>query len=523
MHTVVCGLGRVGLRVVDLLARLGESVVVVALERHESLGERVRFVVGDARDEAVLLQAGIETAKAVVIVTGDDMTNVAIALDARRLAPNAAIVLRLFDQDLGSQLEASLGIRQVFSTSAIAAPAFVASALGDSVLMTFEVGGARWIVEEVECRTAGVVGDVAGVPVALEHAAGVKVGPSLDDSIRPGDAVVRLRPSLPRRRPGKTLLLRGLADSWRDTPVLLRLSLVSLIVIVGASVLVFRWGLGLSSVDAYYFVITTISTTGYGDFNLQNAPAALKIYGTLVMLAGAMLIAVLYSLVTDLLLRTRLRDVMSRGAADQVGHVVVCGLGSIGIRVLRELTELGEQVVAIERSEGGAFLEAGREIAPVVIGDAKADETLRRAGVRGARALVAATDADLTNLSAALAAKRLAPACKVVLRLFDAELASKLRSNLHVDAVLSVSGSAAPTFVGAALYPNVLRGFLARNALVLLLHRTVGPDDVDRVTDDREHVLLVKRAGARDFQPGASGDAPSPGDQFITARWCRFV
>jgi Trk K+ transport system NAD-binding subunit len=79
-HVIVCGLGHVGERVYSLLASLGEQVVIVndvtpLFWQEMEAGQNSKLVLGDARNERILRQAGIGSARAILIVTGNDMTN----------------------------------------------------------------------------------------------------------------------------------------------------------------------------------------------------------------------------------------------------------------------------------------------------------------------------------------------------------------------------------------------------------------------------------------------------------------
>jgi Trk K+ transport system NAD-binding subunit len=278
--------------------------------------------------------------------------------------------------------------------------------------------------------------------------------------------------------------------------------------------------MGLSTVDAFYFVVTTITTVGYGDLSFMEAPAVLKLYGAFLMLCGAALLATLFSIVTDAILGERFRDVLARGCAQSRGHVIVAGLGSIGYRLVKELARNGEAVVAIEKQQAGEFVQPAREQATVVFGNARTAEALRRAGVAGAKALVAATDNDLVNLSAGLAAKHVNPACRVVVRVFESRLAAKMRDSLGLDAVLSVSAAAAPTFVGSALCPGAVQGLLLDDALVVLFRRRQEADGPGR--DENEDVLMVRHGSRGRFERLGDGAVPRPGDEVIGCRWHSF-
>jgi len=84
-HVVVCGLGRKGLQLVSDFRRAGEDVVVI--ERDENnprlascqyVGARV--LVGSCTDKAMLRRARVDRARYIVVITGDDGTNVETAI-----------------------------------------------------------------------------------------------------------------------------------------------------------------------------------------------------------------------------------------------------------------------------------------------------------------------------------------------------------------------------------------------------------------------------------------------------------
>ncbi|MCS6882741.1 MAG: NAD-binding protein [Oscillochloridaceae bacterium] len=133
-------------------------------------------------------------------------------------------------------------------------------------------------------------------------------------------------------------------------------------------------------------------------------------------------------------------------------HVVVCGLGSVTYRVIRELLEAGYDVVAIERDWNSEFLEATLALSvPVIHGDARSRETLRNAGITRARSVIAGLNDDLANVEIGLAARRLHPGITVILRIFNDELDLNLEQTFGHNSVFSASALAAPTLAAAAL------------------------------------------------------------------------
>jgi trk system potassium uptake protein len=101
VRAIVVGCGRVGSTVAQTLAEEGWDVTAVdetetALAR---LGDRWRggFVVGHGMDVAVLREAGIESAEAVVVATDGDNTNIVVAQIARDMFEVKCVVVRLLD------------------------------------------------------------------------------------------------------------------------------------------------------------------------------------------------------------------------------------------------------------------------------------------------------------------------------------------------------------------------------------------------------------------------------------------
>ena len=98
-HTIVCGYGATGAEAVAELLRRGcppDGIVVVdadeiALEEADELG--VGTVLGDATHNAVLQEAGIIRARALVVSPNRDDTAVLIAMTARRLAPEVPVAV----------------------------------------------------------------------------------------------------------------------------------------------------------------------------------------------------------------------------------------------------------------------------------------------------------------------------------------------------------------------------------------------------------------------------------------------
>ncbi|MBV8678318.1 MAG: NAD-binding protein, partial [Planctomycetaceae bacterium] len=96
-HTVVAGFGRVGSLVCDDLAAAEVSFVVIERSPEkvgEIEGRGFHYVIGDATEEKVLREAGLERARTLVTAMPSDAETVFITLTARQMCPGVMIVAR---------------------------------------------------------------------------------------------------------------------------------------------------------------------------------------------------------------------------------------------------------------------------------------------------------------------------------------------------------------------------------------------------------------------------------------------
>jgi Trk K+ transport system NAD-binding subunit len=205
-------------------------------------------------------------------------------------------------------------------------------------------------------------------------------------------------------------------------------------------------------------------------------------------------------------------------------HVIVAGLGNVGTRVLGQLHDLGVDVVCVDKTESAAGLPLARRLGlRVVIGETYREETLLAAGIAGCQALVSVTDSDIVNLETALHARALAEQPRIVVRLYDDDLAERVQENVGNTISRSVSYLAAPAFAAAMLEHQVLRTIPVGRHVLLIADAAVGEggelagrrvDDVHD-GDDVRLIALRRRGGAEvDWSPRA-GDELRAGDGLI--------
>jgi Trk K+ transport system NAD-binding subunit len=506
-HVVVCGVDDTAMRTIEQLLAAGAEVVVVdAVAEAGAVAELlleqwdVPLVRGRLRE--ALTAARLATASAVVCLADDDLAALEAALLVRRLRPDVRLVVRMANPQVGHALAEVVGEGCVLDVAALAAPSVVEICLGRRT-HELTLAGREFLVADITSDAATTLreryGDLAPLAVASGTTPPV-VCPSRDLAVRPGDRVTavgtpaqfahhgaaevvdHLRPQEPVRPigarmhsqsaeqggPGLWALLRSLvAEADRPLRVV-----VTLLVLIGvASVLVLQAGYvkpdgsHMTLLDAAYFTVETIATVGYGDFSFADQPTWLRVYAIGLMGGGAILTAIVFALITQLLVSRRIeRSFGQRRVGAMREHVVVVGLGTVGLEVVEELVAAGRRVVVIDRDEGGRHHAKARALGvPVVVGDATQTAVLDAANLAAATAVAVLTSDDLVNVETGLVLReRLGarwPSVPVVLRVFDRELAGGVESGFGFHYVRSTAALAAPWFVGAALGLDVLGTF----------------------------------------------------------------
>lgn len=515
---VITGVSRLSVRVARALTEAGADVVLVA-GRHAdeellSVVSRVATIRTEDVDRATsLVAAGLEGADGLLALDDDDLDNLRTVGCAASLAPTVPVVLRSFDAALADRVELGSNVRRAYSLSALAAPAFVAAAIGDEALTTLRLGDDEVPLVQL---TVGDAGPLTGrrpteiaaatelVVVArrtstggwqpadddrpIERAEEVVVGGHLRAVLAAALANDPLPAPPPRRRRRTTV------DELRRRPEGLMATLLPLAVLLLAVVLVsatayFAAERDLGAPDALYFTVTA----GLGNADLLDDGTGQQLAGIALIGSFGALIGVLFSYVAAVAAAHRTGYRMERQAARRRGHVVVVGVGTIGYRVLTLLDDLGIRTAAIEQSASSRFLGAAGAHGPVLVGNARLPEELDRTGVASAACLVAVTDDDLVNISACLQARAVNPGIRTVARIFDETIAEHAGSALGIDVALSGSRSAAAAFAGAALEDRAPRRVnLGSLELLAFRHRFPAPPTAaDRAAWRAEGVHLV--------------------------------
>ncbi|MEA5415517.1 NAD-binding protein, partial [Synechococcus sp. BA-132 BA5] len=112
---------------------------------------------------------------------------------------------------------------------------------------------------------------------------------------------------------------------------------------------------------------------------------SIKVFTIIMMLIGTAVIGIFYAILNDFILGSRLRNFWDATRVPHRNHIVVCGLGSVGVQTALQLVSYGYEVLVIERDLNNRFLDTVRSHGiPVIHGDASLPTTLKAANLEKA-------------------------------------------------------------------------------------------------------------------------------------------
>ena len=172
----------------------------------------VPVIFGDATLGATLESARVDRARAVAVLTRDDMVNIETGIVLEEMLgprvmpevnrPEVPLVLRVYDRALGFAVAQRFGFENVRSTVELAAPWFIGAAMGLQVLGTFSVGQRSFMVGEMHVEAGSELDGLRMFELSTQtrviaitrQDAPVKLHPRRDARLRAGDTVYLVGP-----------------------------------------------------------------------------------------------------------------------------------------------------------------------------------------------------------------------------------------------------------------------------------------------------------------------------------------
>lgn len=357
-----------------------------------------------------------EQVSAVAIVDRDDITALRLALLVEYLRPGARLLVTIFDRTVSDQLKRAVPNCRVMSLADAVAPAFSGACMAEKLL------------------SAGVAG-----------------GPT---TLRRGEDGLEISPALPAVPAARVRLARLAAAQFRPhdrSSRLLLAAIAGLAGLIGVETALGLLALDESPVDAFYGAVKTVATIGPNPA-MEEGPWWAKLYASGAFIAGTVLTALLTAGVVNRLVSSRLTGIIGTRTVPRRDHVVVVGLGQVGLRVCLELRRAGLDVVAVERDPESPHVRTARNLGiPVVIGRGGDRFLLQRLSLTRARALAAVTSDELGNVAVAVAALAVEPDLRVVLRAGDNDVTRETRSLFPIGTAIDVFRLAGACLTALAL------------------------------------------------------------------------
>ncbi len=196
--------------------------------------------------------------------------------------------------------------------------------------------------------------------------------------------------------------------------------------------------------DAFYFTIVTASTVGYGDVTATSQSA--RLFAMSVVILGTASFALALGSLLAPAIEARLSQTLGIMTDRQLNlledHVIVLGYGDLTEPIIEELGNRIDFAVITDDTTAATHLR-NRDI-KVLTADPSDEDSLQRAGIGDARAIVAATVDDAADALGILTARSMNPEIRIVAAATDRENVKKLR-RAGADTVIS------PALIGGRL------------------------------------------------------------------------
>jgi Trk K+ transport system NAD-binding subunit len=476
-----------------------------------------------------------------------DVDNIHIALRAHEINPNLRLVIRFSNMSLGFRIRELFPGSVVLSDAATAGSLFVDAALGQVPASHAELPGRDRQGVYVTRRSSipsnrillgladtsapfgqrRLPADDQSADLVLARATGPIVpDPDLESTTVDGSGHgARRGPHMARARLGWRRLRgrRPLTAGWARTRAVLspKLALASLgllgLLVLGTAALAV---LGESWGNAAYVVVLDAAGAAQPDTSLS---AVKKVLQAIITVTGITFIPVVTAAFVDAVVKARLATALGR-PPQMRDHVVVVGLGLVGAQVLRRLHHLSVPVIGVEINENARGVRTARRRGiPVVIGDATRQSTLRDAQLATCQSLLGVTNDDVDNLEAGLHGQAMKPGLRVVLRLFDDDLAERVERSFGITTSRSVSFLAAPTFAAAMIGRQILATIPVGRQVLLIAELPIGSRSAmvglpARAADmpHTSRVIAVQRHGVDTLQlPAPAEHLLDVGDRLV--------
>jgi voltage-gated potassium channel Kch len=387
----------------------------------------------DPSDAAIRTALGhpVET---VVVISKDDHVSLRNALVVERVCPGVPLVVTVFDRDVARELERTVRNVRVMSMADIVVPTLAGPCLDDRLLSVHRTAGGLRAVRAGDC--------------------GPQIGPI--------DLPTRSR---------RARLLAGLGAMLRPHELSAKILVggaIGFLLILAMDAIATMLVLHEPIVEALYTATKTIVTLGPNQ-HVEQGPGWFKLFSAVMMIAALAFTALFTAGVVNRLLDRRLAALFGPRSVPRSDHVVVVGLGQVGLRLCLLLRELGSPVLAIESNADADYVARAKDYGiPVVIGPGGSGFILRRVSLPRARALAAVTSDEIENIAIVVSAHGECAELRTLLRAGRGEALSETSALLKLGVVRDVYRIGGTLLAAAALGADACEAFMHEQTVYLV-------------------------------------------------------
>lgn len=282
---------------------------------------------------------------------------------------------------------------------------------------------------------------------------------------------------------------------------------------------------GLGLLDAFYYAVVTLSTTGYGDIT-PASPTARLVNVLLVTPARVFFLIILVGTTLEILTEQYRRSLrVTRWRQTVKDHIIICGYGTKGRSAVTALLETGverDRIVVVEQ-DPSAVREASAAGLVAVEGSATRSAILTEARVQDAKTVMIATDRDDAAVLVALTVRQLtAGRVRIVAAVRESENVPLLRqsgahhvivSSATAGRLLGLSSSAPPLL-------DVVDDLLSPSHGMSLSMRSATRDELGQSPRDLDDVViaLIRRGKVLGLD-GPEADKIQTGDLVVHVKY----
>lgn len=281
---------------------------------------------------------------------------------------------------------------------------------------------------------------------------------------------------------------------------------------------------GLSLLDCFYYVVVSLSTTGYGDIAPVSESARLLNVLYITPARVLFLIILVGTTLEVLTEQYRTGRRLSRWRRAVKDHVIICGYGTKGRSAISALLENGfdkSRIVVVERS-GAALRQATSAGLVAIEGSATRSATLNEAHIRTAKAVIIATDSDDASVLVALTVRQLtAGQVRIIAAAREAENAPLLKQSgaHHVIVSSATAGRLLGLSTSAPPLIEVVEDLLTPGQGMALAMRSAERHEVGRSPRELDAlVIALVRRGKVVTLADRAGGVIETGDMLVHVR-----